>query len=247
MPLAPWRRRALLAFALALFAACGGSSTQQSGSSSTRSDVAPYVVSTIPVPSTLAPVDVAVLATFNEVLDPSSVDSATFTLLDPAGFALAGTIGCNGNLAVFTPALPLQGGTTYRASISTAARDLAGDAMAQPYTWSFTTEPAADLVPPVVDSTLPANGTVGVPTSTTVQITFSKPVDPSSVNGSTILLDAGSGPVAGAVTLSGAVATFTPAAPLAAAQVYAATATTGVRDLAGNHLQASEHFTFTTH
>ena len=45
--------------------------------------------------------------------------------------------------AELTPSALLAANTTYRATIRTGAQDLAGNALAQDFTWSFTTGAAA--------------------------------------------------------------------------------------------------------
>lgn len=39
--------------------------------------------------------------------------------------------------AIMTPASPLRSGVTYTATVSTAAKDLAGNALAKAKTWTF--------------------------------------------------------------------------------------------------------------
>jgi len=74
----------------------------------------------------------AVSATYDEVVDPASVE---FTLTGPAG-AVAGAVSVNGTAARFAPAEALAAGTSYTAS--TRARDAAGN-QAAAHTWAFTT------------------------------------------------------------------------------------------------------------
>lgn len=104
---------------------------------------------------------------------------------------------------------------------------------------------ASDTTPPSVVETSPIEGAAGVSPTASVTARFSESVAPSSVSSSTFLLDGGS-PVAGTVTLSGAVATFQPTGALAYATTYTATLTTGIRDLAGNPLSHTHTWSFTT-
>jgi len=48
-------------------------------------------------------------------------------------------VSVSGNTASFTPSNPLAGSTQYTATITTAAKDAAGNALAANYFWSFTT------------------------------------------------------------------------------------------------------------
>jgi hypothetical protein len=111
-----------------------------------------------------------------------------------------------------------------------------------------------DTTPPTVVSVTPANGTTGVPTDSQVQITFSEALDPSTVNGSTLELDApGNVPVPSNVSYNASsfTATITPLSPLANNTPYTVVAHGGatdprIKDLAGNALAATFTSTFTT-
>jgi len=99
---------------------------------------APGVTSATPVSgSTGAPLGSPVVANFNEAVVASSIK---FTLQDPTGSSVAGTVAWNGttNSASFTPSAALAQGTKFTATVS-GATDSAGNAMTAPYSWSFTT------------------------------------------------------------------------------------------------------------
>jgi hypothetical protein len=186
-------------------------------------------------------VNVAVTATFREAV--KSVSATTFTLR--AGTTtVAATVTLSGMTATFTPSTPLANATTYTATITTGVTDLANNALAANFVWSFTTGAAADIIPPTVSSTNPVTGATAVPVAADVTATFSEAV--KSVSATTFTLRAGTTSVAGTVTLSGSTATFNPSAPLANATTYTATITTGVTDLANNALAANHVWNFTT-
>jgi Bacterial Ig-like domain len=100
--------------------------------------------------------------------------------------------------------------------------------------------------PPKVVSTVPAWGATGVGSAAPITLTFNKPVEPSTITNSTFTLFAGSTPVAGTVSVTGATATFTPTAPLASNTFYTATVSGGVKDLSGNFLGSAYDWTFQT-
>jgi hypothetical protein len=81
----------------------------------------------------------AVTATFDEPLDPASVNATTFTLLDAQGAQVGGTVSFSGLVATFTPSAPLLQSTRYTATVTTGIRDLVGNALPNGTTWSFTT------------------------------------------------------------------------------------------------------------
>jgi hypothetical protein len=100
--------------------------------------------------------------------------------------------------------------------------------------------------PPTVISAVPANGSIGVVVSSPVSLTFSEPVDPTTFTSSTFTLYSGVTPVSGTVSVSGAIATFTPSIPLATNTSYTATVSGNVRDLSGNTLGSNYSWTFQT-
>lgn len=107
-----------------------------------------------------------------------------------------------------------------------------------------------DTTPPTVLSTGPANGVTGVPITTAPFITFSEPMDSTTMTGTTFTLSnsTGGGIVAATVTLSadGTTATLTPSSSLDPSTLYRATVTIAARDLSGNRLAADFTWSFTT-
>jgi ribosomal protein L21E len=80
----------------------------------------------------------ALAAVFSEAMDPSTVNSATFILMQGATL-VPGTVTYLGVTAAFVPTTALAYNTMYTATISTGAKDLAGNPLAANYQWSFTT------------------------------------------------------------------------------------------------------------
>ena len=224
----------------------------------------PFVILTVPAttspgPTTGAATNTAITAVFSEDMAPGSITAATFTLtcalpcVSPAGSV---NYSVGSRTASFTPAAVLVAGTTYTATVTSGATDLAGNALAgnqaplpaaSNYVWQFTT---ASPIPPAiitVGSTNPSAGAVGVCPNVTVSATFNVPsglrMDPLTVTTGTFTIT-GPGPasastpvVAASVILdsaTGRIATFTPAAPLAT-NTYTATikgGALGVKDTA---------------
>ena len=108
----------------------------------------------------------------------------------------------------------------------------------------------SNLTPPTVTFVTPANGDVGVcPTVAIISATFSKAMNPATINTTTFTLAGPGGTnVPGSVSYSAAtnVATFTPTSSLALNTMYAATITTGVADTFGNQLAVKFTWSFTT-
>ena len=111
---------------------------------------------------------------------------------------------------------------------------------------AFGAGPPPDTTPPTVSSTSPAKGVIWVSVSTAIRATFSEALDPATITTATFAVRAGSTYIKGTVSYSGTTATFTPSSSLAYRTTYTATIGTGVRDLAGNAMQSSYAWSFTT-
>ncbi|MDR3750675.1 MAG: Ig-like domain-containing protein [Terracidiphilus sp.] len=208
----------------------------------------PGVVSVTPVQgATSVAINTNVTATFNMAMKSSSITAAgTFTLAGPGGTAVAGVVTYSGMTATFTPSAALAYGTTYTATITTAAATPGGAELISPYVWSFTTVALAAPTPVVV-TTIPANGDTNVPISQVLSATFSQTMSASTISTTTFTLSVtGGAAVSGTVTPSGTYATFTPNAPLLNNTSYTATITTGATSQAGISLATNYVWTFTT-
>ncbi len=185
-------------------------------------------------------------AIFSKVMNPATINATTFTLRQGTT-PITGLVAYTGNTASFTPTTSLAYNTTYIATITTGAKDMAGNALLNNYVWTFTTGLApADVIPPTVISTDPANASIGVVISKIISANFSEAMNPTTINTSTFLLSQGTTPIAGTVTYSGTTASFSPNALLTPNTVYTATITTGAKDIAGNGLVSNYVFSFTT-
>lgn len=218
---------------------------------STGDTTPPTVVSTLPANlATNVPTNQVVSATFSEAMNATTINATTFTLrVTATSAAVAGTVAYNPatNTATFTPSALLAPGTPYTATITTGVKDVAGNAMASNFTWTFVT---VDNVPPTVVTVSPANGATGVATNTVVNITFSEAMDATTINATNIKFNVTGGvAVAGTVSYNATTntATFTQTTPpLAAGTGYTVTVTTGVKDVAGNTMASQFTSTFTT-
>ena len=209
----------------------------------TPSGNAPTVTFTSPVyAATGTPINTKILATFSEPMDPSTITTSTFTL-KKGTTSVSGTVSYTGTTATFVPSSNLAVSTAHTATITTGAKDSSGDALAVNFVWGFTTGQIPDTTPPLVSSTSPV---VAVAVTGNISGTFNEAMDPSTITGSTFLLKQGTTPVSGIVSYAGLTATFDPASALAANTTYAATITTGTKDLAGNALASNFAWSFTT-
>ena len=214
----------------------------------------PTVNVTSPTDTAIAvPLNRKVSVGFSEVMDPLTITTTSFTLTGPGVTPVVGTVAPSGTSAVFTPSSNLAYSTLYTGTITTAAKDLAGNALASNFVFTFTTGTLADSTAPIVVTVNPADLATDVAINSAVHATFNKDMDPLTFSSTTFTLQT-SGPPLGVPAVTGAVtyntltkiATFTPAADLAVDTKYTATVTTGVKDLAGNALTSDKVWSFTT-
>lgn len=240
-------RAVLLCAALAaLVAGCGGGLDPILGSPSIG--VAPSVTATSPPASTPVASGVAagsrVSATFSKPMTAATLTATSFTLACPAGTPVAAAVSYDATtrVATLTPGAALPPSTLCVATVTTAAQDSTGLALASNFVWSFMTAPLAETTRPTVVLTVPAAGAIGVPTNTQVTATFSEDMAAATINASsfTVTNTTLGTAVAGSVSYSvGArTATFTPTTPatLATNSAFSATVTAAATDLAGNAL-----------
>jgi hypothetical protein len=178
-------------------------------------------------------------------MNAASITSSTITLVGPGGTAVPTAVSYANDVATLNPTASLVSNTVYTATVTTGVQDVAGTPMSAAKTWTFTTA-LVDIAPTVV-STIPAASAINVPVNSAVSATFSEAMTPSSINGTTVLLNGPNGfAVPAVVTYANHIATLTPSAALAGNTVYTATVNTGVKDVAGTPMAASKIWTFTT-
>ncbi|MFO8022593.1 MAG: Ig-like domain-containing protein, partial [Perlabentimonas sp.] len=87
--------------------------------------------------------NVSLTATFSMEMDPSTINSNTFTLKQ-GSTSIPGTIEHSGETSTFTPLGTLGAATDYTVTISTDAKSLNGKALASNHAWSFSTGGSQD-------------------------------------------------------------------------------------------------------
>jgi Bacterial Ig-like domain len=143
----------------------------------------PVVVTVTPANgATGVPVASLLTATFNKAMNPTSINTSTFTVVGPTGAAVTGTVTYSGTTATFTPATLLATSSKYTATITTGVMDAIGTALASNFVWSFTTGTA-----PTVISTNPVNGAVSIPINRKITATFSEAMNPATVTSAGVL------------------------------------------------------------
>ncbi len=103
-----------------------------------RDTIPPRVVSVSPVDGAKdVPVTTEVTVTFSESVDPTTVNIATFKVMN-GDEPVAGAASAGSPTATFVPADSLEYLTTYTAVVS-GVKDMAGNTLGSPYEWEFTT------------------------------------------------------------------------------------------------------------
>ena len=110
-----------------------------------------FTTSNPPVIKSVSPADGAsnvapgalTIAFFNKDMDKASAQAAFSLKRTSDGAPVSGAFGWYGPATLlFQPDADLAPGTQYTASVTTAAKDLAGNPLANPVTWSYTTGPS---------------------------------------------------------------------------------------------------------
>ena len=183
-------------------------------------------------------------AVFNKAMDKSSAEAAFSLKQTSNGAPVSGSFGWYGpGVLIFKPDADLAPGTQYTATITTAAKDLAGNPLQTAKTWQFTT-----VNPPVVTYVSPADGATDVARSGVTYAVFNKAMDKSSAEAAFSLKQSSNGaPVSGSFGWYGpGVLIFKPDADLAPGTQYTATITTAAKDLQGNPLVNPVAWSYTT-
>ncbi len=214
----------------------------------------PTVISVTPTNGSVGVgISVAASVTFSEAMDPTTINTSTVTLRNSATLALIpATVSYNAttNTATLAPTSSLSFATAYTITVGTGTKDLSGNALASGFTSTFTTVGGPDVTPPTVLSTVPANGATNVAVLTPITVTFSEPMNPATINTSTIVLKvtSTSAVVSGSVSYDGPsnTATFTPTAGTLAFGIGYTLGLSGAADVAGNAMAAPFSAAFTT-
>jgi hypothetical protein len=219
----------------------------------TTTALLPTVTSTVPASGAVnVPLNQKLAAAFSVPMNPATVIAPGTFKLSVAGSqsVLAGvvTYDAASHTAIFAPTAPLLASTEYTATVTTAARDAAGDGMPMNFIWRFATGLQDNTTAPLVTSTDPGDAATGVPLNQRIAATFSAAMNPASISAAgtfTVAVAGGGSAVPGAVSYAGRTAVFAPTANLAAGVTYTATITTAATDLTGVPMAANFVWNFT--
>ncbi len=175
-----------------------------------------------------------VTALFSRPMNNESIgrESVRLAILDALGKPVSEVPGsvrydADRRMAVYTPDVSLFPDTLYQMTLTAEIND-------------------------TDQSTGPADGAVGVPAHSAIEVLFTEAISPGSVNRETFQIELAGDETEAARIIPGlyrvdaAAAAFTPNDPLAAGRLYRVKITSEVNDLAGNPLEQVHLFSFTT-
>jgi methionine-rich copper-binding protein CopC len=238
-----FRSRALLALgmlaALTLMAAC-------STSSNNSGDVNPIETGGAPVVTAHFPADSATGVSrsgpywirFSKAMNHGMVEAAIS--LTPGDISLSPY--WSGDTLYLTPSTQLDAGTMYAITASEECASADGHSMGTAHTSCFTTTAAADVTPPTVVSTSPANNATDVNGVDQVEITFSESMNDYQTQGAIVVVPT---PVDHYFEWRGTTLVFNHSA-FPQDSLVAIYVTTAALDLAGNHIASMYSFSFRT-
>ena len=120
--------------------ACGGGGVDAGGGQGIPDTTPPMISSTSPDNGAAGvAVNAAISVTFSEAMDTATFNSSTFTA-KVGSTTIPGNVSWSGTTATFTPTGNLAYSTTCTATVTTGVKDLAGNALANTYAWSFATQ-----------------------------------------------------------------------------------------------------------
>lgn len=161
----------------------------------TPDGIAPTVTNETPLDGAIvASTITSISAEFDEAMDPATLTTTSFTL-ECNGTPVTGGGAVTYQSTGFKATLPLPTATELPvpaaciATITTAATDLSGTALANDYVWNFTTE--VDVIRPQVTLTVPATtnpGPTATVTNTPIRATFDEDMNPASITVDTFIV-----------------------------------------------------------
>ena len=123
--------------------------------------------------------NVQIWVEFSESMDGITVTSG-MTITPSFGYIYS----WDGEVLEITPTNLLSASTLYTVTIDGTSKDFSGNQLGADYAFSFTTGSGGDLTAPTVLSTVPYDGEPDVRLLQPIEVRFSEPMDPSSVENS---------------------------------------------------------------
>jgi len=186
----------------------------------------------------------------SEAIDASSVTTSSVTLRTANGSSVAANVSLNStNRITIIPTSDLAYETTYTITISTAVKDIVGNALANTYSSNFTTKnaPVADTEAPSIIALSLQDHTDAVPVSSQYTLEFDEALSSSSITTNSVLVtDASGSQIPLSVSYSNNKIIVSPSQSLEYSTDYKLHLTKAITDVAGNNLDYSISVYYTT-
>ena len=204
----------------------------------TPDTVAPTVLSVTPGDgSTGVGRNTAVILTFSESLNASTINGSNFTLFAD-GVRISTSVSRSSDNRTVTLSATLPADSLIQVAVTSAVQDLSGNALAD-FISQFSTGPAIDNGQPTVTTQRPGNGANNVPLNSTVVLFASESLDSASVAGALHLSQDGA-EVSGSVrvTADGRAVEFIPDVPWSPGALVQVFLDGTAQDTSGNALRS---------
>jgi hypothetical protein len=191
-------------------------------------------------------------------VDSSSVTDKSFTL-SKGDTPVSANVSYDSasKKATLDPDSDLEANTTYTATLTTSVKDKAGNALAQNYTWTFTTKapvvtPPPTTAAPLVVATSPNNGATGVERTIRPEVTFDTDLKSGTVTSRNVKLQVYNPKkkkwlaVTSTPSYANKVITVAPASVLGAQKRYRVVLNTDIKSTDDKSLEKPFRLTFTT-
>jgi hypothetical protein len=177
--------------------------------------------------------------TFSETMNTSSVEGA-FRINNATPI---GTFSWSGSTMTFSPDYPFDYNKKYTCTVGVGAEDSAGNALASPYTWSFTSLYSSDTTAPIVLSVIPSGSAENVDALPTMEVTFSEAMNTTSAENAFLIN--GATPT-GTFSWNDNTMIFVRDSALSLNTTYTCAVDTGAKDLTGNAMSSAYQWSFKT-
>jgi methionine-rich copper-binding protein CopC len=214
----------------------------------TKEKTPPQVVSTTPGDGTTdVNINSTIKVTFSEEMDADSLRTG-ITVHDSLGNPVIGntTPSPDGLAVSFDPLFSYGYGQTYHVTVLTTVKDLAGNNLEAEQDFSFTVQ--LEQISPRVYNVEPSDQAQFVKRTTAVQVTFSEPMNSTSLASAVVIRDPGLDviPTTPQYNADNYTLIIKPDTPLEYQTLYTITVQQEAQDLAGNFLDKEYVSTFTT-
>ncbi len=209
-------------------------------------EVSPMVTSIDPVDKAISvAVNSKISATFSVEMDSSTITIENFTLYQGTA-NIAGAVTYTGKVATFTPTANLAPNTIFTATVTEGVKNKSGKSLAANYISTFTTGAIPDISIPSVTSIVPGDKATSIAVNSKISATFSVNMDSTTITTANFTINQGTVKIAGLVTYTNKIATFTPTANLEPNTIYTATISAVVKDKSGKPMATAYITSFTT-